>query len=1034
MNNFMHWTIRWLLTVGTFCMSWGSLEAQTLLQGKVLDQLDGEPLIGATVVLKGISGGTVTDVKGQFSIQSANKNPILVVSYVGYLSQEYTYSGQREVVIALKEDLKELEQVVVVGYGTSTKKELTGAVASVKADEIMKTNTSDVNSALQGVVAGVNVQASSGRPGSIANIQIRGLGSLSSSALTPLYIVDGIPYEGVPNLAPEQISTLDILKDGAAASIYGTRASNGVILITTKRGEAGTMKVNFSSYYGIQNITSGTPLNNTKEQLYVENVKLAAIGRTPLTFYFNPDALDYDTDFVGALTNDRAPMQSHNLLVSGGQKDLTFSVNTNYFNQEGILIKSGFDRFNTQMNGQFTKGKFKAFASVAMAKENTKQEPWGLYEYAIFQMPWQKSPYALPSIGDNAVLFQGGNAEGYSYLARLLKDQDKREVKSSNITMNLQYEILPGLTYKMNAGRNTWDFNRTFFQPQYLLSDQNGLNAAASRPKAILTQSYTFTERITWENLLNYSKKWGDHTFNLLAGYTMERFQSKNIGATANDFLSNDTPVFNAASTPTSITGYNEEGRLTGMIGRLQYNYKGKYLFSASLRRDGSSNFGPSNRFGYFPGLSVGWNVSDEDFFKNNDRLSFISNLKFRASYGQVGNQNIPRYQYAALIEPGHDYPFGTEGSEYLDLGAIQKRYANENIKWETNISKNVGVDLLMFDGRVSVTADLYHNAKEDMLLALNLAPSTGTWQPRDWSNMYKSRLVNIGNMVNKGVELAASYNNRTQGGLHWKLSGTFTKNVNKITDLGPLTSFAFGGGRPVISRGERTDFTTYLAKGYPAGSFFLIPTSGVLKSQEELDAYKKLDGNARLGDLRYVDTNEDGKISDLDRVYHGSGQSDFETGLGINLDYKSFDFFSQLYYSQGAEIYNGSKLFAYGMGRHRDQYYQWSTQNPTSDIPAVRESSEHNNTRARSDYFLEDGTYLRIRSLTLGYTLPKSVLGKIAQRARFYITAQNPFTFTKYQGYNPEIGGDGIFTRGVDLGNYPVSRKFLVGFQLDFN
>lgn len=1023
---------KWLGTLLLLCIS-SLAYSQSTVSGIVTDANSGEPLIGVNILIKGTGTGTITDIDGNYALELSNPEDILVFSYTGYGTKEVAYNGLTKINVKLGTDVQTLDEIVVIGYGGIKQKEVTGAVASVKSDDIQQTATSDLGTALQGMIAGVNVQASNGRPGEQANIQIRGVGSLSTAALAPLYIVDGIPFEGTPNIAPEQIASVEVLKDGAAAAVYGTRASNGVVLITTKRGKAGDMKVELSSYYGLQNITSGTPLMGAREQIYVEQVKLAAIGRDPLIFFFNPDALDYDTDFVDFVTNDNSPIQSHNLMVSGGQENLTFNINTNYFNQDGVLINSGFERLSTRLNGQFTSGKFQAFASVGLTREETEQEPWALYEYALFQTPWQRPIDQLDNVGGEAVEFIGRNAQGYSFLARTLENEDRRKVNSSSIALNLKYELVKGLNVQVNLGRNKWDYQRKFLQPQYILFDQNGYNASASRENAILQEDYIFTERETIENLLSYEKTFGGHNFRILAGYTAERYQAKNISASVTDLLSNDTPVFNAASEATSVTGFDEEGALTGLIGRLQYNFRDKYLFSASIRRDGSSNFGASNRYGYFPGLSAGWNISDEVFFKDNEGLSFITNMKLRASYGEVGNQSIPRYQYAAIIEPGHDYPFGVEGQENLELGAIQKRYGNENIKWETNISKNLGLDLLLFDGRVNITADVYENSKKDMLLALNLAPSTGTWQPRDNGNIYKSRLVNVGNMVNRGIEIAASYQGTTGSGLNWRVTGTFTRNQNEVTDLGPFSSFAFGGGRPVLSRGERTDFTTYLAQGYEAGAFFLIPTDGVLKTEEDVENYRGLDGGALIGDLRYVDVNGDGAINDLDRVYAGSGQADFESGLALNLQYKGFDFFGQLYYSHGAEIYNGSKLYAYGVGRHKDQYYQWSPQNASSDIPTVRESQEHNNTRARSDFFLEDGTYLRVRNLTLGYTIPQTVFGKGFESLRLYFSAQNPFTFTEYEGYDPEIGGDGIFTRGVDQGNYPVSRRFLIGVQAKF-
>ncbi|MEM9686039.1 MAG: TonB-dependent receptor, partial [Bacteroidota bacterium] len=357
-------------------------------------------------------------------------------------------------------------------------------------------------------------------------------------------------------------------------------------------------------------------------------------------------------------------------------------------------------------------------------------------------------------------------------------------------------------------------------------------------------------------------------------------------------------------------------------------------------------------------------------------------------------------------------------------------RFSDPNIKWETTISKNLGIDLTMFNNRLNLTVDIYQNDKEDMLLQERLPPSSGTHHPNTF-NIYDVRVTNAGNMVNKGIELSLSYNNTTAYGLKWNITTTFTRNKNEVTDLNGIER-GYANGRPVLSLGGDPDFTTFLAVGYEAGAFFLVQNDGIIKTQEELDAYSLIDASAQLGDVRYIDQNGDNTIDENDRVYLGSGQADFETGLNLSFEYKGIDLFVQTYYSHGAEIYNGAKFFAYGWGRHLDQYHMWSPQNPDSDIATYRQSAFHNNVRARSDYFLEDGTYLRIRNLTLGYTLPKEFTLKYGiERFRIYATATNPFTFTAYDGYDPEVGGDGIFTRGLDRGNYPVTRHILGGIQI---
>ncbi|PWJ37968.1 SusC/RagA family TonB-linked outer membrane protein [Sediminitomix flava] len=1018
------------LMIGALVLLTNLANAQTIVvKGQVVDPYNSS-LPGVNILVKGDGSGTITDLDGNYKIE-VSPSATLVFSFMGHVTQEILVQGRTTINVELEEDVKALEEVLVIGYGTQRKKEITGAVQSVKAETILKTPTSDLGESLQGQIAGVNVQASSGRPGAATNVQIRGILS-ATNAGGPLYIVDGIPFQSNPNIAPEQIESIEVLKDGAAASIYGTRAAGGVILISTKRGKTGNLNVELTSYAGVQNITSGTPLMNTKEQMYVENQMLSAIGQEPLIFVFNPDALDFNSDFVGDIQNNNAAIQSYNLSVSGGQENLTFHTSVNYFDQEGILVNSGFNRLSTRINGEYKRDRFRAFASIGLTNENTEQEPWGIYEYAIVQAPWQRGLSNLDPVGDNGVYIPTRNAIQYGWLARQLLNEDNRESQASNIALNLEYEILKGLKVQTNLGRNTWSYSRKFFQPQFLVYGRSGLEPAASNVDASLMEEFIFSKRDTWESILNYNKKFGKHSLGVTGVYSMEKYNYRDINLGVVGLLSNDTDVVGAGVTGIKPTGKETVQTLTGKMLRAQYNYDERYLLSASVRRDGSSNFSEDNRYGTFFGASAGWNVSEEQFFKNSDALDFISNLKLRASYGEVGNQSIAPYMFSPTIENGIDYPFGPEGNENLEIGAIQRQYANNDIRWETTVSRNLGLDMSLFDDRLQLSADVYENDKKDMLLNQRLSPSTGTWPTRAaW--LYNNVVVNAGNMVNKGLELSLMYKHISENGLKWNVNGTFTRNRNMVTNLNGIEGFALSGGRPVVTRGDRTDYTTYLIEGYEAGAFFLVENQGVIKTEEQLTAYREIDANAQLGDMMYKDQNGDNVIDDLDRVYKGSGQSDFDIGLSFNLMYKGFDFFVQSYYSQGAMIYNGSKLYAYGVGRHKDQYYMWTPQNPDSDIPVVRQSQEHANTRARSDFFLEDGTYLRIRNLTLGYDFAHSIFKGKVNKMRLYLTAQNPFTFTEYEGYDPEVGGDGLYTRGVDAGNYPTTRRFLMGLQFKF-
>lgn len=1016
-----HWL---LICILMLCFVSTKAQDKIKITGQITDET-GMPLLGVNVLVEETNRGAVSDFDGNYTIK-ASKGEVLVFSSIGFTNQSIAIGNNTTIDIVLVQDSQELEQVVVIGYGTQRKIEVTGAVNRVSSDLISKAPVSDVAESLQGQVAGVNIQASNGRPGENANIVIRGIGSLSPGRNEPLFVVDGVPFQGNPNIAPEQIESIDILKDGASAAVYGTRASNGVILITTKKGKKGQLTADYSTYVAVQNITSGVPLLNTKQQFFTDQLTADREGTINETLFFNPNALSIDNDFVGDVQRNNALIQNHNINVSGGIGDLTLNLSGNYFDQEGVLVNSSFSRLTSRITGQYTRERLKVFSSIGITDEIRDQEPFALLELAIAQKPFQPAISDARPVDGVVDLSEGtGQAELLGFLTQELANEDRRRIRSTNVAFSIDYELLQGLTYKVNLGRNSFDFRRKFLRPQYLLFDNLGrFVPTASRPDAILQESFIFSQRSTVENSLSYNIDFGDHNLKLLALGSYEQFDSETVNTGVIGLLSNDTDVLGAGAEGIRPNGRRERQVFTGLLGRLQYNYDDRYLLSVSVRRDGSSVFGPENRYGTFPGISVGWNVSEEAFFEN---INFISNFKLRASWGEVGNARIDPFLFVPLIESGSNFIFGSQ--EQLAIGQIGRRFVDPGIKWETSISRNIGIDLAFLNNKINFTADYYFNDQEDLLLEEQLPPSAGADAPGDQS--FNARLTNAGSLTNKGIEFAVSYRDELQSGLKWNLSGTFTRNKNEITSLNG-TARGFQGGVPTLTF-PTGDPTTFLAEGFEAGAFFLIQNNGVIKTQEQLDAYRLIDDTARLGDIQYIDTNGDNQIDENDRVYAGSGQPDFEAGLSLNLEYKSFDFFLQNYVSYGAEIYNGARLAAFAYDRSLELVNQWSPQNPNSDIPADNAGTLTENVRSRSDFFLEDGSYWRIRNITLGYTIPKDYLPEAIRNVRVYGTAQNPFTFTEYTGFDPEIGGDGIFTRGVDTATYPVSRRFLFGVQLGF-
>ncbi len=1002
-----------LFLIALFCC--GEAFAQSTVKGVVTSAKDGSPVIGATVVVQGTSNGTTTGVDGDYTIATGEGTELLF-SFLGYEDKIVAIGSQTTINVALDESSMMIEEIVAIGYGVQRKKEVTGAVKQITADEIIGTPASDFSKALQGKISGLNITASSGRPGDNAIVQIRGLGSINGNT-APLYIVDGIPADGVPTIPSEEIESVDVLKDGASAAIYGTRASNGVIIITTKRGEAGKFNVDFSGYYGIQNIVSEMPLLGTPEHIYVDNLT----AKNDIMF-FNPDAMDYNTNFVDQILQDNAAVQNYNLAFNGGGENITFNVNTNYYNQEGVVYKSGYERFNARANMTMKYGKFEGLFSFGVMHSDQSMEPWSIYQYAIYQPPYR--PEVSFPVKDY-IEVQGLNPEHVGYFASLLTNDDDRTQDSYNFSTNLKYNIIEGLTAQVNLGYNSWNYVREFFQPSFIVYDvdKDQINPSSSREKAKLLTENNRSSKITSEFMLSYNKVFGKHRVGAVLAYTMEKSNYATFSAQKEEFMSNDNPVFDAASGLVSIGGNKSTHTITGKLARVQYTYDDRYMISASARYDGSSRMSKDNRYGMFPGVSAGWNIDQESFM---DNVEWLHALKLRASYGQVGNEGIGDYRFSSYIRPNVDYVFGAGGDENLALGAIQRAYANGDIAWETNVSRNIGLDASFLRGSLNFSVDYYKNDKKDMLLNVIIPASTGT--NVGWGN--NNITTNVGNMVNKGVELSVNYNKQFQNGFRVSSTLNFTKNTNEITSLGGMEQVAMTDSSLGSWLGWQNVYLSYMKEGYSAASFFLIESDGVIKNQEELDAAKAYMPNASMGDLRLVDQNGDNTIDDQDRVYQGTAFADFETSLLIDLGWKNFDFSTQLYASVGGKVYNGANQFAYESRRHAEIYNMWTPANPESDIPYAANKENFN---PRIDYFLEDGSYLRFKTITLGYNLPAHLCSGFVKNARVYVTAENPFTITGYKGFDPEVGGASLGARGIDKGNYPITRSFMMGVKLGF-
>jgi len=1003
-----------LLLLGLLLSSLGFAQ-QTQVTGVVIEAENGMPIPGVTVIVQNTTNGTSTDFDGNYTI-STKVGDVLVFSYIGKLSTTVIVSGSKHDV-AMEDDVEELEAVVVVGYGTVKKIEVTGAVNRVESGDIEQFISSDVASRLQGQIAGVSVSSSSGEPGEAANIQIRGITSLAGSN-TPLYVVNGIPQIGDPGLASNEIETIDVLKDAASTAVYGSRGAAGVILITTKSGKDGVLKVDFDYTYGIQVLGQGSPLMNTEDQVFYEIATSLNTG-IGVPINNNPEWINNDTDFDTYVLNQDAEVKTYNLNVSGGTDKLSYSAVGSLFDQDGSLINSNFKRYNGRISTTYKAGNWKIDGSIATTTDKRQRASNGLIQSAIRFKPYFPALDVGSSVAStNGV---GGVTTPVTNLLRALGQIDIGNRDRTNINLGIKRSLSSDLDFITNVGSSITNDVRNIFKPNFLIFNVDDNTSESDPTRSGVDAISTRTTKFSWDAGLSYNKQLGDHKIGFQAVVTLEEDNNKTFSASIQGIDDNNITVLNGGTINENVSsGFNYTTKRVGTLGRLQYNYKSKYIISVLARYDGSSRFGRKFRWGTFPSIAAAWNVSREPFWKPLKKT--INKFKIRLSRGEVGNDNFDDYGFASVVEPFADYIFDEDDAS-VDFGSAIRAYANADVKWETSVSNNIGVDLSFFRSKLNLTVDYYDTQKEDMLFPVTLPGSAGAYDESEVT-------FNVGNMRNSGLELGANYK-MSIGKSEFRFGGTFTANNNEITKVASdniiFNSRSNIQGRPI----------TAIAKGFEAGAFFLFETNGTIKTQEQLDAYRQFPSreSANLGDLIYVDTNEDGIISSLDRTYQGSGLADFEFGLNFNWEMNGFDFSMNWFGTAGSEIYNANKNVAYGFQRHQDLVGQWTAENPTSNTPSFRGRSDaHPNYAPETDYWIENGDYLRLKQITLGYTIPKYTSDKIGLNTlRFYLTAQNPITITNYEGFDPEIGGNNVATKGIDSSRYPISSIYSLGLKVSF-
>ena len=980
--------------------------------GTVTD-VSGEPIIGANIRIKGTTTGTITDIDGNFSIK-AEPQSVIEVSYIGYLTQETVINNQKSIRFLLKEDTKTLDEVVVIGYGVQKKADLTGSVANINTEKLNTQSNANIGQALQGKIAGVDIVSQGGAPGSGTRIMVRGIGTLNNAS--PLYIVDGMYMNSIDHINPNDIASIDVLKDASSAAIYGSRAANGVIIVTTKEGSntEGKPIIDLSVNLGISTASKFLDMLDAKGWAEVTTIARQAIGKP---------ALDMATDLANKPDNDwqdimfrPALMQNYNLSVKGGGKYSTYYTGLGYFNQDGIVKGTNYQRYNIQSKNDYKRGIFSAGTNLIISFSHDKplhQELRGGMIGTILQ--------SVPTLEKYDDTREGGYGGTYGDVVNIphplaIIDDNIMDRYNENVKIfaNLyaQIELFKGLKYKLNL---TPDFSFERYK-NYLNKYDFGL---ATNSITQLTERQRRRRNILVENLLTFDRTFGEHKISALAGYTYQDSRFRHIQAYG-EGLPQGLEEIDAATTNRSNEGNSWRSVLTSILGRVFYSYQNKYLFTATIRRDGSSKFGKNNRYGYFPSFSLGWNVAEEKFMEN---VHWLDQLKLRGGYGVLGNQEIDNYQYSSTITTGINYPDGNGG---LLQGAFPKNFANPDIKWEETAMTNVGIDFMAFNNRLSLTADYYVKNTKDILLTVPIPISSGG---------ANDPIRNAGKIRNNGFEFNLGWMDQPNPDISYGINLIGSFNKNKVIAMGSESGSIKGGS-------TNQNITTSETKaGYPIGGYWLISTAGYFNSQEEVDAYakdgKKIQPAAEPGDIKFVDANNDGVINDDDRVFQGSSFPDFTFALNGNMRYKNFDLSIGLQGVLGNKIYNATRQTLEDVTKGSNFLAScldyWTPENKNASHPRLTWDDPNRNTRAESDRYLENGSYLRLRSVQLGYTFPQTWFKGAIQHARVYINAENLFTITSYSGYSPDVNADNANYRGFDNFIYPTNRTFMLGLNVTF-
>ncbi len=1025
------------------------LQDNKTISGVVISATDNQPLVGVSVLVKGTTTGTMTDIDGKYSLNVKSSSSSLVFSYIGFLKVEVPIQEKRVINVTMKEDAHSLDEVVVVGYGVQKKRLSTGATVQIKGDELAKLNTTSPLQALQGKTPGVTISSTSGQPGSDMKVVIRGLGTVGNSG--PLYIIDGIEGD-ISLLNAADIQSIDILKDAASAAIYGAQAANGVVLVTTKQGSNNKGQVSFDAYYGVQNVARKTKMLNADEYKIIMDEQALNSGSAAYDWTSMGDLAN--TNWVNQMFKNDAKTENYSMNINGGSEVSVYSLSLNYTSQEGIVggsDVSNYERYGFRINTEHKL--YKDFLKVGQHLnfnyiKNTGINVGNQYNNTL-RGAFATSPLS-PVYSDNNLYDSPYNdtsnstwykGDGNPYGSMMTSINNKTDAQKLMADIYAELEPIKNLKIKSTFGINYSSSEYRSFTPLYQFSEYS-----YNKQHTTTTQNMSKGHTLTWTNTASYDFKINeDHSFNALIGMEAVRYQGTYLSASNWNLLSQFNDFSHAYLDNTTGQAYTDADgnvvetktvngkpenvfRRVSYFGRVGYNYKEKYMINATLRADASSKFASGHRWGYFPSASAGWVISNEKFMENSHK--WLDFLKFRVSWGQVGNQDIDDFQYASPINtstgysssnPAAYYVFGTGGINVA--GAYPSRLSNENLKWETSEQTNVGIDARFLSSRLGVNADFYIKTTKDWLVQAPILATAGANAP----------YINGGNVKNTGFELALNWSDHI-GKFNYNVGVNGAYNKNKVGNIPTEDGIIHGSINMLYDNSEEF----YRAQnGHSIGYFWGYKTAGIFQSEQEIADWKAakqgiLQAAVQPGDVKYVDLNQDGVIDSSDKTDLGNGMPDFTFGFNLGFDYRGFDF------SINANGVTGNKIVqSYRNHANKQANYttailnRWTGEGTSNSIPRVTES---NINWQFSDLYLQDGDYLRISNITMGYDFAKLIKCKFISQCRLYASVQNAFTFTKYDGMDPEIGyGTDKWVSGIDLGYYPRPRTYLFGVNLKF-